>query len=80
MTRDERTEMFTNWLMQNGIYSTFLCNCRDHPRSAYPNNLDALMDVGRPKEVIIRAFTWACTDEGYDYWDDLTDMWGDLFN
>ena len=59
-----------DFLEKEGILEAFIENAKRHWKN--PNNREELMIKG-----INMAFIWSGTKEGWDYWNDINNKWGD---
>ena len=65
------TAEFTKFLKDNDAYDDFMENIKDR----YSKER---MSILAPKYYITNAFVWAHTEQGSDYWKELSEKWTDI--
>ena len=63
---------FLYFLAITNSLESYICNCYE--------SLEDIMEMleGHPENYLNRAFIWALTEEGYEYWEILNNMWKEL--
>lgn len=60
-------QKFTKFLKKHGAYEAFVRNS-DLP-------IDTMLAISKPEKLILGAFSWVETKEGFEYWESMHYLW-----
>ena len=78
MTIRERDILFTAFLGRHKAVDAYIKNLKEHSEmlvEEHEARYNKLLSDNRPEWVLYDAFAWDRTVEGFQYWNELLDMW-----
>ncbi len=69
----EKKEMLFTFLKKHRAYRKYIRNLKLIRQT--PTSVDEYTDLTEPKGLLIQAFKWVETPEGFKYWNDLESEW-----
>ncbi len=77
MITEKEKKIFYRWLKERNLYSQFIRNV--HFYGGIGSGFNYFKYINRSKAtiryIISEAFSWEDSEEGFDFWEDICDLW-----
>ena len=68
-------DLFIKFLKENLIYQRFIVCYEDCKSSNHEESFISFLKKSTPALYLVNGFRWKDTNEGYDYWHEISNKW-----